>query len=158
MVSNSKHLPRLSNLYLQQYHTSSQCFHSRPQAQVFHWRWYLCLCCGFEVMTEELKVEECVVWDTVVLILVGIYVFLALFWAYVRQPDNHWDTLMPFASINSTNPRTNPWNFREKILRIWGVEKLFFWVGHFDFFFWFFFFFCFLPMKISPNLYGRMDG
>ena len=35
----------------------------------------------------------------------------------------------------------------------------FFWVGHFEFFFrkknki-----FCFIPMKISPNLYGRMDG
>ena len=54
----------LSILYLQQYHTSSQYFHSRPQAQVFHWRWYLCLCCGFEVKTEELKVEECVVWDS----------------------------------------------------------------------------------------------
>ena len=75
---------------------------------------------------------------TVVLILVGINVFLALFWAYVRQPDNHigWATLMPFASIYSTNPRTNPWNSHEKILRIGGVEKLnFFWVGHFDFFF-----------------------
>ena len=35
----------------------------------------------------------------------------------------------------------------------------FFWVGHFEFFFskkkn----FFCFILMKISPNLYGRMDG
>ena len=35
----------------------------------------------------------------------------------------------------------------------------FFWVGHFEFFFrkkkn----FFCFIPMKISPTLYGRMDG
>ena len=35
----------------------------------------------------------------------------------------------------------------------------FFWFGHFEFFFrkkkn----FFCFIPMKISPNLYGRMDG
>ena len=49
-------------LYLQQYHTSSQYFHSRPQAQEFHLRWYLCLCCGFWAMTEELKVKECVVW------------------------------------------------------------------------------------------------
>ena len=35
----------------------------------------------------------------------------------------------------------------------------FFWVGHFEFFFSkkkkFFYF---IPMKISPNLYGRMDG
>ena len=35
----------------------------------------------------------------------------------------------------------------------------FFWVGHFEFFFRKkIFFFCFIPMKISPNLYGRMDG
>ena len=35
----------------------------------------------------------------------------------------------------------------------------FFWVGHFEFFFSKKkFFFCFIPMKISPNLYGRMDG
>ena len=32
---------------------------------------------------------------------------LTIFWAYVGQPDGHivWVTLMPFASINSTNPR-----------------------------------------------------
>ena len=35
----------------------------------------------------------------------------------------------------------------------------FFWVGHFEFFFSKKkIFFCFIPMKISPNLYGRMDG
>ena len=35
----------------------------------------------------------------------------------------------------------------------------FFWVGHFEFFFRKKkIFFCFIPMKISPNLYGRMDG
>ena len=35
----------------------------------------------------------------------------------------------------------------------------FFWVGHFEFFFRKKkYFFCFIPMKISPNLYGRMDG
>ena len=46
--------------------------------------------------------------------------FFACFWAYVRQPHNHisWATPMPFASINSSSPRTNPWNFQEKILRI----------------------------------------
>ena len=61
-----------------------------------------------------------------VLILVGKNAFLALFWAYVGQPDDHigWATLMPFASIYSTNPKTKPWNFHEKILRIGGVEKL----------------------------------
>ena len=30
---------------------------------------------------------------------------------------------MPFVSINSTNQRTNPWNFCEKILRIEGARK-----------------------------------
>ena len=31
---------------------------------------------------------------------------------------------MPFTSIYPTNPRNNPWNFGEKILRIGGIEKL----------------------------------
>ena len=30
---------------------------------------------------------------------------------------------MPFKSINSTNPRTNPWKFHEKILRIGRAGK-----------------------------------
>ena len=36
--------------------------------------------------------------------------FQPFFLAYVRQPDNHirWATLMPFASIYCTYPRTNP--------------------------------------------------
>ena len=52
-------------------------------------------------------------------------VFLGCFWAYVRQPHSHksWDKPMPFTSINSTNPRTNPWNFGQKILRIGGAGK-----------------------------------
>ena len=39
--------------------------------------------------------------------------FFTRFWAYVRQPHRHksWDKPMPFASINSANPRTNPWKF-----------------------------------------------
>ena len=37
--------------------------------------------------------------------------------------DVSWATPMPFASINSTNPRTNPWKFHEKILRIGGAGK-----------------------------------
>ena len=35
-----------------------------------------------------------------------------------------WATLMPFASIYPTDPRTNPWNFPVKILRIGGFKKL----------------------------------
>ena len=54
------------------------------------------------------------------------FVFLALFWAYVRQPDGHigWVILMPFASINPTNPRTNPWNFGGNCSAFVDVEKL----------------------------------
>ena len=33
-----------------------------------------------------------------------------------------WVTSMPFTSINPTNPRTNPWNFGQKILRIGWAE------------------------------------
>ena len=58
---------------------------------------------------------------------------------------------MPFASFNPTNPRTHLKKFHEKILRIGDCEK------------WAFFEsailnFCFIPLKISPNLYDRMDG
>ena len=50
---------------------------------------------------------------------------------------------MPFVSINSTNPKTNPWKVHKKILRIgvagkWGFlcrPFWIFWVSHFDFFF-----------------------
>ena len=66
---------------------------------------------------------------------------------------------MGFASINPTNPRTDLWNFHEKISRIGDFEKRPFWkIGHFEFFSSKKkFFFCFIFMKISPNLYGRMD-
>ena len=49
----------------------------------------------------------------------------ACFWAYLGQPHDHigWAKPMLVASINSTNQRTNPWNFREKILRIGGAGK-----------------------------------
>ena len=71
----------------------------------------------------------------------------------------HWVSSMPFASINPTNLRTNMWKFREKILRIVDFEKhILFWVGHFEFFFFFKKKQKNLSMKISPNLYGRMDG
>ena len=53
----------------------------------------------------------------------------------------------PFASINTTNLRTNPWNFCEKISRIGGFENLRFWI-----------FFCFIPMKISQSLLVSKDG
>ena len=84
------------------------------------------------------------------------------FCSYVRQPQGHigWATSMPFASFNPTNPSTNLWNFREKISRIGDFEKWPFWkIGHFEFFFLKKkFFFCFILMKISPNMYGRLDG
>ena len=44
-----------------------------------------------------------------------------------------WATLLAFVSINPTNPRTNLWNFGEKILRIGDFEKRRFWkIGHFE--------------------------
>ena len=54
-----------------------------------------------------------------------IFVFFACFRPYVGQPDNHigWVTLMPLASIYPPDPRTNPTQFCEKILRIDGFEK-----------------------------------
>ena len=65
--------------------------------------------------------------------------FFTCFCPYVRQPHDHigWALSMPFASINPTKPRTNLWNFREKILSIGDFEKRPFWkISHFEFFFW----------------------
>ena len=74
--------------------------------------------------------------------------FFACFWAYIEQPHDHisWATPMLFASINSTNPKTNPWNFHEKILRIGGRswKMRFFEAAILNFLsrpFWFFFYF-----------------
>ena len=89
------------------------------------------------------------------------FVFLALFGAYIGQPDSHigWVTLMPFASINSTNPRTNLWNFGDNCSAFGGSWKTqFFWVGHFEFFFskkkki-----FCFILIQISHNLWDTKN-
>ena len=48
-------------------------------------------------------------------------------WPFSRQPDNHmcWVTAMLLHQfILHSNPRTNLWNFGEKILRIGGFEKI----------------------------------
>ena len=74
------------------------------------------------------------------------------FWAYIRHPKGHidWATLLPFASIYPTNPRTNSWNFLEKVLKIGRVENLFFngpvWIC-----FQKIYVFCFIPMKFSQH-------
>ena len=66
---------------------------------------------------------------------------------------------MPFASINPTNPRTNPWNFHEKILRIGDFEKwALFESAILIFFSIFFHFFCFISMKTSQSLLVSKDG
>ena len=68
-----------------------------------------------------------------------------VFRLFVGQPHDHisWAKPIPFASINSTNPRTNPWKFHEKILRIGGAGKcVFFEATILNFLsqpFWFFF-------------------
>ena len=73
--------------------------------------------------------------------------FLPVFALMSEKPHNHkgWATLMAFASINPIKPRTDLWKFRKKNLRIGDFENILF-------------FFCFILMKISPNLYGRMVG
>ena len=72
---------------------------------------------------------------------------------------------MTFTSINFTNPRTNPWNFHEKISRIRRAGKwVFFWVGHFKFCFSKKKCFCFISMKTSSSFiwgiiyFCTMDG
>ena len=90
----------------------------------------------------------------------AFFVLFGCFWAYVGQPHGHigWATSMSFASINPTNPRTNLRNFCKTILRIGDFEKLcFFESAILIFFFKKTTYFFFIPMKISPNLYGRMD-
>ena len=88
----------------------------------------------------------------------AFFVFLGCFWAYVRQPHDPigWATLMPFVSINSTNPKTNPWNFHEKILRVGGAGKWgFFESAILNFFFQEKNIFCFISMKTSsPFIWG----
>ena len=101
----------------------------------------------------------------------AFFVFFGCFWAYVGQPHDHigWATSMPFASINPTNPRTNPWNFWKKILRIGGAGKLTFCLvfSFFVFGYWVFqkkIFFVFLSMKrLKAFIWGSfffctMDG
>ena len=98
----------------------------------------------------------------------GFLEFFSHFWAYVGQPHDRtgWAKSMPFASINPTNPRTNPWKFHEKILRIGGAGKwVFFEAAILNFLsrpFWFFFFkkknfFCFILIQIIHNLWGTKD-
>ena len=62
--------------------------------------------------------------------------FFGCFWAYVGQPHDHipWAKSMPFASINTTNTRSNPWNFHENFSRIGGFKKLTFLIAHFEIF------------------------
>ena len=81
-----------------------------------------------------------------------IFGVFRLFLSFVGQPHSHisWAIPMPFTSINSTNPRTNPWNFHEKILRIGGAGKWGFFEGAIlNFFFDFFDFFSLHLMKKS---------
>ena len=70
---------------------------------------------GLEAVRHKLKSSQ----------KMHFWCFLGHFWAYVGQPHDHmvWVTSMPFTSINSTNPKTSPWNFGQKILRIGGAGK-----------------------------------
>ena len=61
-------------------------------------------------------------------------------------------TLTSTNSFHCANPRTNPWNFHKKTLRIGDFEKWPFLSRPF----WIFF--CFIPVKICHKLCVRMDG
>ena len=59
-------------------------------------------------------------------------------------------------SINYTNPRTNPWHFWKKIMRMGGIEKhSFFESTILEFFFQIFF--CCIPTKISQRFLASKD-
>ena len=77
--------------------------------------------------------------------------FLGCFFPYAGQPHDHI-----VASINPTNPRTNPWKFLEKILRIGGAGKWgFFEAAILNFLgrpFWFFL--LHLCKKSNPFIWG----
>ena len=52
--------------------------------------------------------------------------YFGCFRPFVGQLHDHigWASSMPFASINPTNPRTNPWNFGRNCSAFDEVEKL----------------------------------
>jgi hypothetical protein len=58
----------------------------------------------------------------------AFFVFLGCFCAYVGQPHNHigWATSMSFASINPTNPWTNPRNFHNFYWELGILKNSFF--------------------------------
>ena len=88
--------------------------------------------------------------------------FLAVF--ALTSDSLGWATSMPFASINSTNPRTNPWNFHKKNGELAELENDLFFRRPF----WIFFSKkiknCIISMKTSsPFIWGiinfcTMDG
>jgi hypothetical protein len=64
-----------------------------------------------------------------------------------------------FCINQSYYPKDQSVKFSRNFFENWRFWKSqFFWVSHFEFFVSKFFFFCFIPMKISLNLYGRMNG
>ena len=88
-----------------------------------------------------------------------IFVFFACFRPYVGQLDDHigWVTLMPFATIYPTDPRTNPSQFCKKYWELTVLKNVVFLRSHFGIFFSkknikkhffsIFFFFCLVPWK-----------
>ena len=70
----------------------------------------------------------------------AFFVFFACFRPYVGQPDDHigWASSISLPSIYLIHPRTNPWNFGKKILRIGCFEKLSFFLSQPSYIFSFF--------------------
>ena len=72
--------------------------------------------------------------DAVVVFVTSQTLLFRLALAILCQGHIGWATSMPFASINSTNPRTNPWNFHKKYWELEILKNSVFWVGHFEIF------------------------
>ena len=62
---------------------------------------------------------------------------------------------MPFASINPTDQRTNPWNFHKKYWELAELENELFLVCHFQFFFQKKI--CFIPIRTCQSLLVSKD-
>ena len=80
--------------------------------------WCKGLWCGSTYMVERLPQNRQ---------KMHFFMLLGCSCSYVQQPQNHicWATPLPFASINSTNPRTNPWNLQKKNWELVILKNLF---------------------------------
>ena len=83
--------------------------------------WFPFYCVSFQFTSQQaskwfLRISKDQIICTLCCISLGSFTFLALFWAHIGQPDNHigWATLMPFASIYSSNLLNAPYFWSSK--------------------------------------------